>query len=113
MTACQIPIGFIMTYYEFVLSCYHFKFRSFYFKYIAIKAQLLTLVTVREAGPPSFSSPENNQRSDPLQAPGEKDYHAGQDHQVDHHAEEGKLYISGNVGCDEKQGGLGDNEDYF
>ena len=74
------------------------------------------MVTVREAGPPSFSSPENNQRSDPLQAPGEKDYHAGQDHQVDHHAEEGKLcytYISGNVGCDEEQGGLGDNEEYF
>ena len=60
----------------------------------------LTLVTAHEEGPPSFSSPENNQRSDPLQAPGEKDYHAGQNHEVDNQVEEGKLcyrYISGTL----------------
>ena len=66
----------------------------------------LTLVTAHEEGPPSFSSPENNQRSDLLQAPGEKDYHSGQDHEVDNQVEEGQVcytYISGNVDCDEEQ----------
>ena len=54
------------------------------------------MVTAHEGGPPSFSSPENNQRSDLLQAPGEKDYH-----EVDNQVEEGQVcytYISGNVG---------------
>ena len=62
------------------------------------------MVTAHEEGPPFFSSPKNNQRSDLLQAPSEKDYHAGQDHEVDNQVEEGQVcytYISGKVGCDE------------
>ena len=44
------------------------------------------MVTAHEGGPQSFSSPENNQRSDLLQAPGEKDYH-----EVDNQVEEGQV----------------------
>ena len=62
------------------------------------------MVTAHEEGPPFFSSPKNNQRSDLLQAPSEKDYYAGQEHEVDNQVEEGQVcytYISGKVGCDE------------
>ena len=106
ITAYQIPIGCILTGSWVVLSSYQFKFASFYFKYTGIKAELLTLVTAHEGGPPSFSSPKNNQRSDLLRAPDEKYYHAGQDHEVDIQVEEGQVcytYISGNVDCDEEQ----------